>query len=100
MGFEEALAKEYVYLVFWFKRFCLSFRDINKNATRRNNIEIYSYYKVTLYVSGIKAHIIRSHDTVTAASVTYHFTGKTTSPRSHDQTTLEGSSCTDNMTEP
>jgi len=57
------------------------------------------YYKVTLYVSGIKAHIIRSHQTVTAASVTYHFTGKTTSLQIPDQTPLEGSSCTD-MTEP
>ena len=55
--------------------------------------------KVTLHVSGVTSPIIRSTKTVTAASGTGHNIGTAYFlPMWPDLATLEGSSCTDNMT--
>jgi len=37
-----------------------SVRDVNKNPTRCNSMQIFIYYKVTLHVSDVTAPIIRS----------------------------------------
>jgi len=51
----------------------------NKNPTRFNSMQIFIYCKVTLHVSGVKAPIIRSTKTVTAAYGTGHNIGTATS---------------------
>jgi len=99
MGFEETLVGGYEYLVFWFKTFCLYFRDVIKNCNQtQQHGEIYLLQSHTICF-GDQTTINKSLKTVTATSVTYHYIGKTTSLQSPHPTTLAGSICTDNMTE-
>ena len=63
-------------------------RDVNKNPTRCNSMQIFIYCKVTLHVSGVTAPIIRSAKTGNAASGTGHITGTATSLQRPDQPTF------------